>query len=443
MRRSRPLLALLATIALAAPAAPAQEAFSDACRKALQSMDALQEHGEIVVHFDPDVLNEKQVAGAVKRNKGFYAEVERALGLKPPYPVHVFLYRDAKQMHEITGRDAASAAFSIFHSVHAPFEYDDCHEFVHVFAQHLPTDEQSVAPTGFFVEGLATAIQAEDRGVPMSTWAAVYARYGRAPSLVDLLRSWPEGVAPGVHPYHLTGSFHDYLIQQHGMEKVKRYYTHSLEAHEAFGKGFVALESDWRTWLDDREIPAEHEKLVLAAMGIDASLLLPKTLREAKGTALFDGESLKGWKPAQDGVWSVRDGLLVGSTDQAWVHLATAKPRKGVLGLRVRFRVTAGDAFQLRTHGTDAGANEAICAAWRTFLLRDKGRVVAASDWKFVRGAWHEAVFTTADGVSRLWIDGVRVAATTEAGPTPNGVVALAIEKADVEIASVEALSPK
>lgn len=418
---------------------------SEGDQKIANELGALREVDNLTFHFDSKELSEADVDKAIEANRGYYAQVKKTLGLEPPERVHVFLYADAAQMRKATGRPEQVAAYSSGHSVHEPWDYDDCHEFVHVFAQHLPKDEDSTPPEGFFVEGLATAIQAQDQGVPMSTWCAVYARYGRAPSLVTLRRDWPKGVASGVHPYHLAGSFHEYLIEKHGIAKVKRYYTHCLEAHQAFGKSFAELERAWREWIAARKVPAEHEEHVLRAMGVTEEQRLPVQWREPKGRVLFDGRSMANWKPEGDGVWSVKDGLLVGDNPASWVRITHEKEVADAVGIRVRFRMTRGDAFQLRTHMTPAGgANEAICAAWATYICRGSAEgtagVTAQGRSTFVVGAWHEAVLAVEDGRARLWMDGLLAAEAATGHPSPDGAVGLAIEKGRVEIARVETL---
>ena len=135
----------------------------------------------------------------------------------------------------------------------------------------------------------------------------MYARCGRLPPLVALRRTWPQGAPTGVHPYHVAGSFLDFAIQRFGIERVRRYYTHCLECQGVLGTSFAALETEWRKWLAEREVPAEQELFVLRVTGLGEDRVMPESLRARKRVPLFDGKTLDAWRADADGVWSAKD----------------------------------------------------------------------------------------------------------------------------------------
>lgn len=449
--------AFVACSARAAAAAPPEEptpfeGLGPLERKLVEKLSKTRATGNVVLHFDPDALSPGEVDAAAARNAGFWAEVEKKLEVRPPVPVHVFLYRDAADMRAKTNREESSVAWSSGHTIHAAHDYGDCHEFVHVFAQHLPKDEESVPPEGFFVEGLATALQARDQGVAMSDWAAVALAVGRVPPLVELRRTWPKGAPAGVHPYHLAGSFLDFLIERFGIEKVKRLYTHCLEFHGVLGRSFAALEREWRAWLAARKVAPDHEEHVLRRMGIPKEKRLPAEVRDRKGVPLFDGKTLDGWKPEAGGVWTVRDGLLVATHAGKWTRIDASSrldERASTgrhLGVRLRFRMTAGNAFQLRL-GAQGGNVEAIFAAWKSFLVvaKDGGpyEVVASSDFRFAPGEWVDAVFADEGGTARVYVNGCLVLESPRDVGLLHRTLSLAVEEGTVEVASVELIPRK
>ena len=429
-------------------AAPAADDLSDIDRKVLETLADSRAEGGMVFHWDAREVAAADVEDAVRRNRGFYAEVEKALAVKPPVPVHVFLHRDLPRLQVLTGAAPSVAAFSAGHSIHQTIDYDECHEFVHVFAQHLPKDAESVPPEGFFVEGLATALQKKDKGVPISTWAAMYARCGRLPPLVALRRTWPQGAPTGVHPYHVAGSFLDFAIQRFGIERVRRYYTHCLECQGVLGTSFAALETEWRKWLAEREVPAEQELFVLRVTGLGEDRVMPESLRARKRVPLFDGKTLDAWRADADGVWSAKGGVLTGRTAGKFTYLRVPAPKGNVLGVRVVFRMLEGTACQVRLNDGPAGSNQAIFAAWNTYFGIDGASgfvgAIGQDEWRFTPGLWHEAIVVNevVDGsrVGRIYADGLRAVEVKAGVVVQDGRIGVGIEEGAVEIAAVEAI---
>lgn len=413
-------------------------------KKVAATLSSSRTQEKLVFHWNPQVLKPAEVDAAVARNAGFYKDVEKRLAVSVPVPVHVFLYRDVAEMQTLTERAGGVVAFSSGHAVHEAFDYWDCHEMVHIFAQHIPSDADSSPPDTFLVEGLATALQARDRGTAMSDWAAIDLRAGRVPPLLELRRNWPNGCGAGVHPYHVAGSFVDFLIERFGIEKVKRLYTHSLEFQGTLGRSFVALEREWRAWALARAVKPQDEERVLATLGIGPEQRLPPELRDRKGVPLFDGRSLAGWTADAKDVWSVKAGVLTGVNAGKWSRLHTAEAKPDALGVRLRFRVVSGNAFQTRLNETKEGANEAIFAAWQTYLTkaRPDGTLegVVAAAWRFAPGEWTDAVFVNDAGTCRIFVNGFLVATSQAPVRAEPGAIELAVEEGSVEVASVELL---
>src|SRR5262249_42248959 len=162
---------------------------------------------------------------------------------------------------------------------------------------------------------------------------------------------------------HVAGSFVGFLLERFGMAKVKRWYVDSSEAHAYFGEGMAKLEREWREYLRRYALAPEHEHHVMERLGITGEPM-PAAWAKAATTPLFDGKSLSGLTPEDAAKWRVQDGVLVGTNDAPWTHLATAKTFGAAVGVRAKLRLASGNALKLRVNGT----REAIFAAWSSYL---------------------------------------------------------------------------
>ncbi|MGH7163831.1 MAG: hypothetical protein ACREID_10140, partial [Planctomycetota bacterium] len=404
----------------------------------LKRLAAVKEAPPLLFHYDAAALDEATVAAAVERNLGFFRTLEKEMRMRYEGRIHLFLYRDGAHLKEVTGSDAA--AFSRGRrSVHQPHDYDDPHEMVHIFALQIPNGAESVPPDGFFVEGLATALQKEDNAIAIDDYAVAYLRAGRIPRLVELRRSWPQGAAPGVHPYHVAGSFLSFLISELGIEKTKTLYTNCLECQGIAGRSFARLERDWWDWLDRREPRAGAEETVLKRLGVTERI--PKALADAKASALFDGRSLHGWNLEHPQSWKARLGAIAGETSEPWHRIHARERRSGDVAARVRLRLVAGDAVQVRLNRDDTQANEAIFAAWETFLVREGpgGGLLARSPYRILPGRWIEVVFVNQDGRGRVYVDGLLMLDAVGLC-TAEGSVGISVERGVAEIREVSLL---
>ena len=239
------------------------------------------------------------------------------------------------------------------------------------------------------MEGIATTLAEVDQDVPIHSWAAVYRSASRLPGLVEFRRSWPNGAPNGVHPYHVAGSFVGYLIERFGIEKVKRWYVNSTEAHMAFGRTFRRLERDWLAWLEKRQVKPKHRDHVLAKLGL-LKKKIPEAYATAKGRPLFDGKTLRGLVADNPAKWEVRDGKLVGVNPQPWTLLHSKQEFPANIGVRMRFRLVEGDAVQVRVNHTGSEANQTVMARWGTYLSLKQGGFAQAGKPDIAPGVWNE-----------------------------------------------------
>jgi len=431
-------IAVLALVAIAW----ADPDFTAVDHKALQHLTKTRETPKIIFHYAPD-LPGASVKKAVQLNLGFHRGLEKTMRMRYDGRIHVFLYATAEQMRTITGSSAAAFSNGT-RSIHQPHDYDDAHEMVHIFALQIPKETLSLPPDGFFVEGLATALQKEDAGIAIDDYAAVYAQAGRLPRLYELRREWMRMSMPGVHTYHVAGSLIGFLIETFGIEKVKVLYGNCLECEGVLGVSFVRLERDWWDWLAKRDVPARHRDEVLKRLGYSAEHRMPNALANAKGTALFDGKSTTGWVLEHPKSWRVENGLLLGSCDSAWHRIHTKRSIPANAAVRVRIRLVEGNALQVRLNRDATRANEAIFAAWSSFIVRagPGGGVLANRAYRIRPGVWIDLVVVSRDGRFSAYVDGLRVLDAINAA-TNAGSVSLCVERGSVEVREVTLLDAR
>jgi len=425
-------------VALLLLAQPAELTPGD--HQVLKHLTAVEESDALVFHYDPAKLNAAAVRRAVQRNRGFYRYLEMTMRLRYEGRIHLFLYENGDDLKAVAG--VGAPAFSRgTRSIHQPHDYDDAHEMVHIFALQIPKGEESLPPDRFFMDGLATALQIEDNGIVINDYAAVSWRVGRLPRLVDLRRSFPEGSLPGVHPYHVAGSFLSFLIDTFGIEKVKALYVNCLECQGILGRSFARLEREWWSWLSERKVGKKEERLLLQRFGFVESRLLPKDLNKAKSTPLFDERTLNDWNLEHPGSWTVKNRAILGSCQGPWHRMHTKKRWTGDIAVRVRLRLLDGNAVQVRLNRDATRANEAIFAVWESYLVKvgPGAGIVAKSPYRILPRRWIEIVFVNRSGEGRVYVDGLLV--LEGKGLTTNeGSVGLSVERGRVEVKEVALL---
>lgn len=422
---------LLASGGAAPPAAAQDAALTDLDRRVLADLTGTRETKSAVFHFVPGAIDDKTLDADVAANVAAFARLEKSLQMTYKGRAHVFLYVDGDDMKRRTGTTGGVVAFSTGTvSVHQPHDFRGVHEFVHIWALQFPRPADASGPDLFVTEGLATILAESDEGVPIQAWAAAYSKANVLPaSLVDLRRTFTEGCAPGVHPYHVAGSFVGFLLDRFGIEKVKKWYVDSTEAHEYFGVGFARLERDWRDAVAKAPLDPAHEKHVRKKLGLELEPM-PAAWATAPGSALFDGKSLAGLAPEDAAKWSVKDGVLVGTNDEPWTHLATTKRFGAKIGVRAKVRLVRGNAFKIRV----AGSKEAIFATWSSYATAGAG-FVGNDRVKIPTGKWIDLLVVNDGGRARVSLDGVGV--FDSAGiwsDAADGSLALGVERGLVEI---------
>lgn len=435
---ARLLCVLLASVATAAVPGGDDPQLTDLDRAVIRTLTEQRETPRAVFHFEPAAIAPAELDAAVKANVAALEALEKTLALKYRGRVHFFLYRSVAEMAERTGAAAGTVAFSTGTvSVHQAHDFRGCHELVHIFALQFPPQDDGAGADGFVVEGLATALAESDESIAIADWGACYAQLGMLPdSLQEFRRRWPEGAKPGVHPYHVAGAFLGWLVEKHGIAKVKQWYVDATEAHRWLGKGFGQLEREWREAMSKRTPPKEALSHVRRKLGLEIDPL-PVAWTQANGVALFaasgggqDGVLPPGLAAERPDCWRVDASVLHGANDQPWTHLATVAAHPARVGVRATLRLVQGDAVKLRLNGD----RELVLANWSSYIKIGDG-FTGNDKVKLVVGQWHDVVLVNDGGRARAWLDGAGLfdlpGAWSGAGA---GSLGLGVEKGRLEV---------
>ncbi len=412
---------------------------TDLDRRMMVELRARHDSAHARFHYSPDAVTAAQRDAAVADIEAGFVALERILGMRYRGKILVFLYADHKDLEKRTGTGAVAFSTGTV-SLHQPHDFRGVHELTHLFAMQFPRTDDSVSDL-FAVEGLATMLAESDQGVPIHAWAAVYLQTGRLPDLVELRRTFPEGAGPGVHPYHVAGSFLGFLIDRFGMQKVKSWYVNTTEAQHWFGKPFRTLEREWRAWLAEAKVDGAHRAHVMGRLGLSGRPI-PDAIRTAKGKDLLASRSLDAFTADDAGKWSFTGGVLCCTHDGPWTHLHSVRSFAERVGVRVRLRLLRGDAVKVQCNYQQGRVNEAIFAAWSSYVSSGDG-FVGNDKVKLAPDVWHDVVFVHDHGTCSVYLNGTLVLEAPGAKSQQEGTVGIAVEKGALEVSMFEVLELK
>ena len=262
------------------------------------------------------------------------------------------LFDDVAELARVT-LVAGNAGFSVGHQTFIPYDNDQTryHEMVHLVAYRLPKSGREPRNL-FFAEGLANALLMFVHGVHVHAVAAVELRYGKMPKLTEMTgaRDFYRWLAkhPGLNTYDIAASYLRFLIDTHGIERVKKYYT-GMTAQKAFGVDEDGLEQKWHAHLRKFELrpsivtllrKRRGERVEFGSDGVDPDDRLPKDVlgKAADWETVKPGEAI-----AKNAQWHAVGGSIQGrSKTNDWNVLPLLHRAVGDCALRAKVRVAAG-----------------------------------------------------------------------------------------------------
>jgi hypothetical protein len=429
---------LLGPLAFQEPAHDCEQ-LTELDRSVQKVLTGVELAGSIYFFYAPGELTPEQLQAAVASNTADFERLEKKLAMQYAGHVHIFLYLDGEDMLVKAENDNGCAFATGSSSIHQVQDFRGPHELTHLFALQFPPVEDGSDPDGFVVEGLATAMNETELEISVHDWAAVYLRTRRLPDLPDLRNDWMEEEPDRFHPYLVAGSFLGYLVESHGIDKVKTWYVSSTEAYRAFGRSFPGLEQDWRSWLARRETSDAAAQRVLSALGLRKKAPVLSTGPEQD---LLAGGTLDALQPEDASRWRMRDGVLVGEHDGPWTALLSRQTFGPDVGLRARLRLRSGDAVQLRLNASGGRANEGIFANWATYIVSGANDHGSDSELQIPDGIWSEVVFVNQGGRGRLYLNGLLAIESEFPLLAEKGAVGVCLERGVVEIAELSVFQP-
>lgn len=377
----------------------------------------------------------KSRAGAAAERDGAMAERDlkdicSRLSFAPEGRFLLYLYDDVPELSAITGT-TGNAGFSAGRETHLPYGNDQTryHELVHLVAAQLPRSGDETRGM-FLVEGLANALLGHVHGVHVHAVARFYRERKELPPLRTFLAAdfydWLKAHA-GFNAYDVAGSFVLFLLETHGVEATKRYYT-GTAATVAFGCDERKLEEAWLAALDAYAMLPEVLMLLRErqgeAAGFDVFALDPdkripaEILGKPKDWKALVGEKLA---PRGKASWRKDGTALVGSgAGDAW-HLCDLGSRKyGDCAVRARVtteNVLGGVQIQL------GDGCEALLVGNGTFVYRNGAGTAMSPAAKVPITGTVDLMMIRRGGRLEVWVDGFKLAD----GPVDPGAAPVAI----------------
>jgi hypothetical protein len=192
----------------------------------------------------------------------YYAWIVGALQLQPGPRLDYHKYRDRAHLRALTGRDTngfAEPGTTRFHTIWSIDNHEGVHTLVILQIGH---------PPALFNEGVAVAHQTDPvQGILTPRWngtdlhvlARQYDAAGRLPALSSLLRSQDFFNVDANVMYPCAGSFVRYLIDTHGLARLKQYFgaaafDDAASVTEsrflaAYGSSLSSVWNEWLTWI--------------------------------------------------------------------------------------------------------------------------------------------------------------------------------------------------
>jgi hypothetical protein len=348
-----------------------------------------------------------------------FDRIVAALKFKPEVRFLLHIYDDVEEIGRITGT-TGTGGFSWDNQMHVPYDNDQTllHEMVHVVAYRLPKAGDEPRNL-FFAEGLANAVLEHVHGVPVHAVAAFYRRRKELPPLAEMtgapdFYAWL-GAHPGFNAYDVAGSFLLHLLEEHGAEKVKKYYA-GMSAKKAFGADEAALEKSWLAALDRYVLQPEVEALLRQRAG--EKVEFPRWEPDY-GTVLGkpgDWISLSsGPVRPVSGLLAVQGGAIAAKQEGDWQIVEFGEKTYGDAAVRAKFAFPEGcGALQVRL----GPGCQAMLVGNGTFVWRDSAATATTADTKIGGRKEVDLVLVRRGGTAEVWVEGKQVV-TGPCGPDP------------------------
>ncbi len=181
-------------------------------------------------------------------------EIEKITKLKISLPINSYIYSGSKQKARLFGSAAADVSKPWQHTVF--IERNTASSTIKHELAHAVSAEFGVGPAKLaadfnpaLIEGFAAAVEDNILNLPIKSAAALVYRHGVNINLEKLFSGVSFFDSSPAFGYLFAGAFVQYLINEYGFTKFKKYYSTDNFA-EVYGRKFKSVEDGFKESLD-------------------------------------------------------------------------------------------------------------------------------------------------------------------------------------------------
>lgn len=204
-----------------------------------------------VLHYDK--LNKTEAEYVALNQQYYFEKLSNELKLKLNKKVDVYLFNSRDQKKELFGAGNADVAkpwqYSVYVSIDS-WNYTLQHEMVHVFSAEFGTGIFKLA-SGFnasMIEGIAEAIDNDVDNYLVKDVAALAFGNNYKIDINNLFEGLNFFKQNSTLSYTYSGAFFRFLIENYGIEKVKKFYSDG-SFRDNFKKDITVLRNEFDDWL--------------------------------------------------------------------------------------------------------------------------------------------------------------------------------------------------
>jgi hypothetical protein len=272
-----PLLAVLVAAGTVVSARAALEAFRlSGSRSAVSRALGGRSEGPRCTLVFPVEKSAASVEALLRDCEFHLADVARALDVRPPARVTVYVYRSAEEKRRLVGASGTEYAkpwLRELHLVDAPLPHPLLrHELVHVVGAEIARGPLGVPARALvlvsagLVEGLAAALETPRGRFTVHEWSRAARDLGFSPDVARIVGPAGFYAEPPARAYTAAGSFLAFLLDRYGAEKVRAAYR-TGEVARAMGVPLPALAEEWARFLAGVEAPPGLATVARAQLG--------------------------------------------------------------------------------------------------------------------------------------------------------------------------------
>ena len=199
------------------------------------------------IEFDPTSIEEM--------HEFYYAEIKEKLTLSEDRVITSYIFKDNVQKKRLFGSENADVAKPWLKQIYLDentFQRSLKHEIVHILAGEFGNAPFDVAANinPALIEGLAMAIENNFDDMDIDYIVALAIKNGNSLKLENLFSGYNFLGNLSSQSYLFSGSFIKYLINTHGIEKVKELYSNG-DFQLTYGTSIKKFEEDFLTYINE------------------------------------------------------------------------------------------------------------------------------------------------------------------------------------------------